>query len=309
MPDLATRQTNSQLELAAQAARGDESARREVNTLVAPIIDYQTSRFCKRFCKENRSLYRCTLKSPWGSAPEDASLCEWGNASYGWMLDDLASSARLQKYQARDDSSLYNYLFRIANSLPFYERWKDWRFGRKVHVPTYIRELDPLAARVFLEMRASRSPADMAQTLATDTATVEALRHRIISLLTRKHRLHLLNPERTVSLTQRADGDSVNSEDDTQLDIASFDVAPEDTEQQQMLRRAWKQMTAVEQYVLEALVIENQDAESVLVALRKLGLGIKTGVAPEDTDRQQLYYLRRKTLARLAELMRAQEAA
>ena len=52
-----------------------------------------------------------------------------------------------------------------------------------------------------------------------------------------------------------------------------------------------------------------QSPDARISRMRKLGVSIKTGVAPEDTDRQQLYYFRRKTLARLAELMRAQEAA
>ena len=59
----------------------------------------------------------------------------------------------------------------------------------------------------------------------------------------------------------------------------------------------------LEQFVIEALVIEQQDANAVLAALAKLGVSIKPGVAAQDTDRQQLYYFRRKTLAKIAGLL------
>ena len=73
------------------------------------------------------------------------------------------------------------------------------------------------------------------------------------------------------------------------------------------MRAAWQQLDAVEQYVLEALVIEQQDASDVLQALKTMRLSIKKGVPAEDTDRQQLYYFRRKTLARLGQLLNGKE--
>jgi hypothetical protein len=48
--------------------------------------------------------------------------------------------------------------------------------------------------------------------------------------------------------------------------------------------------------------IDDQDANDVLAALEKLNISIKDNVAAQDTDRQQLYYFRRKTLAKLAKL-------
>jgi len=296
--------TQQQLQLAEQAAQGDAPARNQVNALADPMIRFQTDRFCKRFCRENRYRYRCTLIPPWGGAAADAALCEWGNASYAWMLDDLTGSKRLVKYQARNGASLFDYLYQIANSRPFYERWKDWRFGRRVQVPSYIQDMGPAAASVFLGLRAHDEIDNMAQRLACPVAEIQALCQRIIILLTQKRRLHLLNPPSTVSLTETHDDGSHG--EDAQLDVASHDEPAELHEEKQMLRAAWKNLDAVEQFVLEALVIEEQDASQVLQALKSLDVSIKPGVASADTDRQQLYYFRRKTLLRLAQLMETQ---
>ena len=65
------------------------------------------------------------------------------------------------------------------------------------------------------------------------------------------------------------------------------------------LRQAWSKLDAVEQFVLEAMIIEEQDAEDVLEALQSLDVSIKPGVAAADTNRQQLYYFKRKALSRL----------
>lgn len=298
--------TKDQLELARQAAQGLAPARVQVNDLVQPIIDFQTSRFCKRFCRENRFRYQCTLPTPYGSPTEKTSLCEWGNASYGWMLDDLTSSKRLKKFQGREGSSLYNYLYQIANSLPFYERWKDWRFGRKVYVPTYIQELGPVAAKVFLALRTNQNIELIAQSLGENTTAVTNLCQQIIMLLTQKKRLHLLNPPENISLTQNA-SDSDEQDSSKQMEIASYDEPPEQAENKKQLKDAWQQLSGVEQYVVEALVIEDQNAAAVLKALKMMGVSIKDGVTPEQTNRQQLYYFRRKTLTKLAELIRQAE--
>jgi hypothetical protein len=165
------------VQLARAAAEGDIRARKTVNELVHNIIAYQTDRFCKRFCRENQYLYVCTLPYPWGSPPRDAPLCEWGNATYAWMLEDLTNPKRLRQYEGKHGARVNDYLYRIANSLPFYERWKDWRFGRKVHVPTYIQDLSPYASTVFLSLRSGDNIASIAQKLARPEQEIEALCH------------------------------------------------------------------------------------------------------------------------------------
>jgi hypothetical protein len=288
------------LRLARTAAQGDPDARKAVNELVRNIIEYQTDRFCKRFCRENQYYYVCTLPKPWGSPAKEAPLCEWGNASFAWMLDDLTNENRLLQYEGKQGARLNDYIYRIANSLPFYERWKDWRFGRKVHVPTYIQDLGPDAGKVFLALRSHEAVASIAQRLGKSEAETEDLCQRIILILTQRNRLHLLDPPNTVSLSTL---NQTDEDADGEADVPIFDLAPEQQEMHAKLWQVWKQLNAVEQFVLEAMLIDEQDANDVLSALIKLDISIMEGIPAEQTNRQQLYYFRRKTLAKLAQLM------
>ncbi len=290
---------NDSTQLARAAADGDASARRAIVEMMHPVISYQSERFCKRFCHDNRYHAICSLPHPFPASHHDAPLCEWGNASYGWMLDDLTSAKRLRRYEGKHGARINDYLYHIANSLPFYERWKDWRFGRSVHVPTYIQDLAPDANRVFLALQNGDSPAQIAQRLSFSEDKATDLVRRILCELTQRGRLHLLDKPQTVSLSQHTtDEDAAH-----QADIASYDEDAAATEEKRHLTQAWQQLDAVEQYVLEAMVIENTDANLILQALEKLDISIKPGLAPKDTDRQQLYYFRRKTLAKLSSLM------
>lgn len=293
----AKKNTKQQTDLARRAAQGNRRAQQAVNEIADPVIEFQTSRFCKRFCRENMHLYRCSLKQPIGSARADAALCEWGNASYAWMLDDLCKPACLQKYEGRNQASLFDYLYSIANSLPFYERWKDWRFGRRLQVPMYIRELGEHSAAVFYAMRGAQPIAQIAQTVGLSPAETETLASEIVLQLTRRHKLYLLDPPREVSLSLVGAGG--DEESMHQRDIPVDDTAVETEEQRDQLRRAWSKLDATEQFVLEAMIIEEQDADDVLKALQALDVSIKPGVAAAQTNRQQLYYFKRKALSRL----------
>jgi hypothetical protein len=296
------RSISEQIKLAQQAANGNQHARTEINELIHPIISYQTGRFCKRYCFENRYRFACTLDKPVGPSSKDALLCEWGNASYGWMLNDISNSNRLLRYQGKHNSSLNNYLYSIANSLPFYERWKDWRFDGNVHVPTYIKEYHPDARHVFYGLRAQEPIEFIAQKLGKSEHEIQELSREIIIILTKKKRLHLLDPPSTQSLTN-SNGESQSDESYAENDIASYDESIESSEEKLKLHQAWSQLTPVEQYVIEAMVIEEQDADDILTALKKLNISIKQGVAASETNRQQLYYFRRKTIAKLNDLM------
>ena len=290
--------------LAQRAAQGDETARRQINGQMDRVIRYQCRRFCVRFCRENRYRYRCTLVPPVSPVLQQGDLCEWGNASYGWMLDELCGSQRLLKYEGRKGAGLFAYLYQIANSLPFYERWKDWRFGRHIHVPTYVQALAPDAGRVFLLLRANEPVEQIAQQLNQPLSHIEDLAQKIILLLTQKNKLHLLNPPRTVSLTESAD-ESVGSDGSaSQRELADYDEPFDVQQQKQQLQRAWQKLSPEQQFVIEALTLDGQDAKQVLQALVSMDISIRKGVAPRDSSIQQLYYFRRKALARLAELMR-----
>ena len=292
------------IELAQRAARGEPVARTRVTQLADPIIRHQTSHFCRRFCYENRYRYRCTLQRPLGGAPSDAPLCEWGNGSYAWMLDDLTKPERLLRFESQNGAPLEGYFFAIANSLPFYERWKEWRFGKRVHTPTYLHALCDMAAKIFLGLRRGENIELLAQHLNQPVDEVRVCARAIVLELTKRNRLHLLQPDRTVSLS---DVGSHQDEDEEagalDWDIPSAEVSLEKNQEQERLHAAWQQLDSVEQWVLEAMLVEEQDASDVLQALCKLQLRIDARVPPENTSRQQLYYFRRKALAKLATLM------
>ena len=289
--------------LAQAAADGDVPARKRVSEIAHPIISYQTNSFCKRFCKENHYYHQCTLFPDWGSSRADALFCEWGNASYTWMLDDLTKTSRLKTFKGTDGARLGGYLFHIANSLPFYERWKDWRFGRKIHVPTYIREMEHDAAKVFLALLGGENIPMIAQKLVRAEPEIEDLVNNIIISLTKRKRLHLLDPPQTVSLTNPAPGTT----DGDQLDVASSDLSAEDLENREQLQSAWVALDTAEQFVLEAMLIEDRDAKDVLKALARLDISLANGVPATETNQQQLYYFRRKTLIKLEKLMDNQQ--
>ena len=291
------------IELAQNAADNDASARKKVNELISPIIQYQTNRFCKRFCKENRAYFKCTLNPPINN--READLCEWGNGSYAWMLDDLSNSNRLKKYRANNNATLFDYCYVIANSLPFYERWKDWRFGRKVYVPSYIRDLGKLAVTVYFGLRSQQSHELISQAASQPLVEVQNISRKIIQLLIKRNKLHLLNASHDVSFSYEQDNDHAQSA--IEAETASHDEAIDKIEDKNLLSHAWKQLGPVEQFVLEALVIDGQDADIVLNTLKKLNLRIKEGVEADMTNRQQLYYFRRKTLAKLHQLIEMAE--
>ena len=289
-------ETAADLEMARRAAAGDGAAQRAVNRLAAPLIEFQNDRFCKRFCRGNRYRLRCSLPRPLGGAPADAAGCEWGNAGYGWMLEQLCGATRLGRYAGR--ARLFDYLYTIANSAAFYERWKDWRFGRRHRVPAYIAELGSGAGAVYHGLCAGSSSAEIAQQAGLDEDRVERLAGDIVLCLTRRGRLYLLDPPREESLSRDAVEGAAH-----QRDVAVDDDSVERDESRERLLAAWAQLDPVEQFVLEAMIVDGQSAEQVLAALRATGVSIKAGVDAADTDPQQLYYFRRKALARLASIL------
>lgn len=285
--------------LAQAAANGDPEKRQTVIGLVDPLALHQTRVFCKRFCKDNRYKYICTLDNSWSKEKPGAVTCAWGNASYEWILSDLTAPERLKKFDGRGGAPLTGYLSSIVNSLPFFERWKNWRFGRRVRIPTYIQEIGDKAGKIFLWLHSGDTIPNMAQRLGATELEVQELAKRVIVELTKRKKLYLLNPPKTVSLTgfgQHSDEDYEDAQGDIPDDAFDHEVA----QTREMLWKGWGRLNAVEQFVLEQTDIEGQEADAVLKALCRLGISIIEGIPPEKTSRQQLYYFRRKTLVKLA---------
>lgn len=284
-------------ELIAKVLAGDASARRVLSAEVDPIVSFQTDRFCRRYCHQNKYNAQCTLKPPEGPKRDDAPLCDWANASYGWMLGELTNEKRLQAFEGKPGSPFEHYVRVIINSLPFYERWKDWRFGRRVHVPEFIIELDPAAKKVFLALRNGDSISVLAQKVGLSETDAKRIADAVITTLVAKKKLHLLDPPATSHFSELA------GEDESEFEAVDSAPGQESLLANTQMQHAFQQLDVVEQFVLEAMVIEEQDAEDVLNALARLDIVIKKGVKPADTNRQQLYYFKRKCLAKLNEVL------
>jgi len=283
------------------ALSGDSQAKKQIAGLADPVINKQTKIFCRRFCKENRVISNCTLFPQWQHSEKTTPLCEWGNGSYAWMLEDLTKPERLSKYEGRGDARLIDYWHVISTSLPFYERWKDWRFGRRERAPTYIAALDPQAHRVFLLLRYQYEIADIAQRLKRSEEEIQTLTQAIVAELMQRNKLHLLDPPKNVSLSDL----DTNDDDDqsSEADIEVWDVAPEQQEAIDLMKTAWKELDPAQQFVLQAMLVDEMDAKEVLAALIEADIRILPDVAPEDLNRQQLYHVRRRAVAQLAGLV------
>ncbi len=284
-----------------RAAEGEASAREKINGLAHPFIQFQTDTFCRRFCQGRHRHARCTLSPPQGSSTQHLNnsdpLCDHANASYAWMLEELTHARRLKKIEATSEGQVAAYFKTIVNSLPFYERWKNWRFERRINVPTYIVEIDPQAKQIFLQLHGGCNTALTAQNLGLSENHVRDIADKILITLTQRKRLHLLNPDRTESLQQS----SSDEHEDTEIGDERY--APEHAAFSQQLTAAWRKLNELEQFVVEALVIEKQDANAVLHALSSMDMPLKAGQAAKENNRQQLYYFKRVTLEKLQKML------
>ena len=113
--------------------------------------------------------------------------------------------------------------------------------------------------------------------------------------LARRGRLHLLDPPR---------GESLEHGEETGRAAPAWEGAdPAEEAERDRLRHCWRRLAPVQRYVLEAMLIEQREANEVLDSLRDLGLKLSDRPGAGEPDRQQLYYFRRKALAELARLM------
>ncbi len=300
-----------------KAAEGEASARTSVNEVARPYIQFQTDKFCRRFCQNQHLRARCTLSPPQGrpkSSKANDTLCDKANASYGWMLDDLTNENRLQRIRAESVPQLAAYFKTTANSLPFYERWKNWRFDRRVHVPEYISEIDEYAKAIFLQLRSGNTFEMIAQTVGAKEPHVRTIIDKILIELTQRKRLHLLSAPKTVTFSelstssQHSDQHSAD-EDNGTTEFEDHTLSPEKLTYSLQLRKAWDQLDDIEQYIVESLVIENQDANTVLKTLKHLEIPLKKNGSHLQNDRQQLYYFKRKTLEKLQKILSPSSAS
>lgn len=289
--------SHDDLILVEKAVLGDPSAKEAITQVVHSVIQTQTKIFCKRFCGRLYIHYKCTLVPEWSRKAKDIPLCEWGNHSYAWMLEDLCSPDRLARFSGKNGARLTTYFFTIINSVAFYERWKDWRFGRQIRVPSFIRDISPVADQCFRLLYDGVSPEIISQKTGWSLQEIEKILDKIIKELTVRGKLHYLNKHTLVPLVI---SNAEDEDEETQKDIPDNSWDPVQEQLCKKVKAGWDQLTPIEQFILEAMVIEEREAGDILAALLQMKISIKDGVSPEEIDRQQLYYFKRVTLAKLA---------
>ncbi len=266
--------------------------------MVDPIIKYQTCRFCKKYCNDQYFNYQCTLPVHAYSAPKRQSLlCEWGNASYGWMLDDLTKTSRLEKFAGETEKQLGNYFFTIANSLAFYERWKNWRFGRRKNVPLYIQSLSPDASKVFFCLCNREQIPIIAQKMNKTEVYITNIVDKILNTLTKKGKLSLLQHPSEVLLSS-IHGNSDDSEP-VQADLPFIKNEPSNQAFRLEIQQVFAKLDATEKFVVESMVIDDCTAKQVLEALKSSNISLKPNLAAKDMNQQHVFYFLRKTLNKL----------
>lgn len=296
---------NPQLALAALASMNNQGARAQIQSLVEPLIDFQTDCFCKRFCGVNHLKYRCSLANPIVSDSNTSKIkpkrdCEWGNASNHWMCDSLINKQRLLKFSNRHGDNLYDYFFQIINSLSFFQRWKGWRFGA-TGIPPAIQNMGPSAVIVFKGLQQQRKLRFIAEQAGFKVSYVEALTKEIIRYFSDTNTFYSLqlNDTSNTSGTPKPRSE-INPQDESEI-AAAMDVKESDARTaSDDLNSLWEKLNVTEQFVVEAIVVNQQADKTVLYALKIMDIRIKEGVLPEDTTVEMLHAFKTDSIIKLA---------
>jgi len=296
---------NPQLTLAALASMDNHGAREQIESLVEPLIEFQTDCFCKRFCGCNHLKYQCSLANPVISPvirdPSTATVknkrvCEWGSASHHWMFDYLINKQRLLKFTNRHGDSLYDYFFQIINSLAFFQRWKNWRFSA-AGIPLPIKNMGPAAVSVFRGLQQQRKLSFIAEQADLKLSDVELLAEEIILHLSDTNTysdLQLSNPPVTSKPRSK-----ILEQNESEI-AASINQDSDAVTENEDLNTLWSELSITEQFVIEAIVINQQAEDTILYALRIMNIRLKEGVLPEDTTVEMLHDFKSNSLIKLA---------
>ena len=275
---------------------------KDISGIVEPIIARATKILCKKHCRGERFRLKCTVDALWSRAPQDASLCDRGNEAYEWMLRDLLGGAKLDKFIESDREGVAKYFTKTVNSKPFYERFKDMRFGERVRIPAYIKAIHPLARRVFWMLRKQDTIPCIAQALEQPETIVRTWVNDIYLKLREHRSSHLLQSNVALSLDALSENDEAPCSDSITVKDLHHDL--ERQQEQARAQAAYAQLSWQDQFIIDSLT-ENLGAKAVLEALALEGIileGVNDTPMDEKCAEQRLYYLRRKALVRLKTL-------
>lgn len=270
----------------------------ELFTILDELINNKLNTLCKKYCFNNRFQYHCTIDLPWGLNEPGNPLCEWGNASYAWILDELTHNNRLKKIQGENSSSITRYFSKIIHSITFIERFKNWRFQRRIRVPEYIKAIDIDAHKIFWGLCDNDHTRNIAQRLGREEQEVSEIITRINEELVKRKRSHLLDLTPISSLSPRKD----DIEQDEETQIATEDKTYEQFELESKVKDAYDQLTWLEQYIIDSMIIDGLSAKAVLDSFRKQNITVDEKIKPADMNIQHVYYFFRKSLAKLKEI-------
>ncbi len=291
--------------LARSAAAGDREAKRRVAALAHDVARRCAVKYCKRFCGPNRRQYYCTVDASYGLQQHDAPRCEWGSFSYFFFFDALAGPAALLRYEGRNGTSLAEYLRAVAGSVSLWERWKNQRFQRRVHVLRAIEDLGPEAKQVYFWLRDGDNVPNIAQRLNLGEPIVARLVTAIKRTLVNERRTYLLGDQSSMSLSDLSHDQLDSAEEGPTWEPPSIDPPPEDAEILARIDKVLPQLNWLEQFIIQAMVMEGLSADAVLQALREQDVAIKPGQPIEQATINQVYYLRDKTVAKLKRMINA----
>ena len=277
--------------------------REQLRTIAEPMIARRTRELCLEHCQNQRYNFHCTVDAHWGLTAHDAPLCDRANETYDWMFRDLLGGVKPEKFARSSSEGVAHYFSKTVRSEPFYERFKDMRFGGRVRVPAYVKAVHPLAHRVFWLLRKQEPIAQIAQALQQPENTIQNIARGLRALLHEQGSSHLLQPVATLSL------DALNEQQDSEWEIAcdlhtqEQDIVRRD--EQERARAAYTKLTWQEQFLIDAMN-EGVSAKATLQALAEEGVildGMDIDASSDEKKlEQRLYYLKRKALARLKEL-------
>jgi len=274
-------------------------------TLAQAMVAPRLPTMCKRFCGHNRQRYYCTVDPRWTRADDGAPLCDWGNAAYVWTLDQLIGEARIERRRDEDLSTTERYFAKVLHSVWFMERFKDWRFQRRIRVPAYIKAIDIDAHKIFWGLCDHDTVPNIAQRLNRGETDIARIVRQIQFELLTRNKLMALQSRQMIPLEHHAEGEDY--ETDTEL------VSPELSHDQQVLndqvQRAYQQLTWQEQFVVDAMVVDGLGAKDVLASLLEQGIALDGSSPPETQSIQTIYYFLRKTLAKLRVLAKLNDEA
>lgn len=293
---------NDDLTLTQRAASGDANTKNAITVIVDPIARAQASKYCRRFCGKNRTQYYCTIDPKRGLQSNNALRCEWGSFSYYFFFETLAKPQTLAKYEARNGASLAEYLRSVAGSVGLWERWKNKRFERRVHVMQSIEILGEDAKSVYFFLRDGDTIPNIAQRLNQPEAQIARLARMIKRVLVKERRSYLLANQSDISLSSLSDNNNDGDDKSTEWEPPSMDPSPEDAEIVRRVSAVFPQLHWLEQYIIQAMVIDGTPAETILQALNEQGTEIKAGQPISEANVSQIYYIRDKAIARLKKM-------